>query len=91
VSVRWRAEALADVVRLVRYISEENPIAARQMGRELLLAGDSLAVFPRRGRRGVDPTTRELVTVRPYVIVYQLDEAGNATILNVWHSAQDRP
>jgi toxin ParE1/3/4 len=84
-------DATPPVPRLVRYISEENPIAARQMGRELLLAGDSLAVFPRRGRRGVDPTTRELVTVRPYVIVYQLDEAGNATILNVWHSAQDRP
>jgi plasmid stabilization system protein ParE len=91
VSVRWRAEALADVVSLVRYIAEENPIAARRMGRELLLAGDSLAVFPKRGRRGTDPTTRELVTIQPYVIVYQLDDAGNATILSVWHSAQHRP
>jgi plasmid stabilization system protein ParE len=56
-------------VRLVRFISEENPIAARRIAQELLLAGDSLAVFPKRGRRGTDPTTRELVTIRPYVIL----------------------
>jgi plasmid stabilization system protein ParE len=91
VTVRWRAEALADVVRLVRFIAEENPIAAGRIGQELLLAGDSLAVCPKRGRRGTDPTTRELVTIQPYIIVYQLDEADNATILSIWHSAQDRP
>jgi plasmid stabilization system protein ParE len=91
VRVIWQARAIADVARLVAYIAEENPVAARQIGQELVVAGDSLAVFPGRGRRGVDPSTRELVTIRPYVIVYELDDAGNVTILNVWHSAQDRP
>jgi len=90
VTVTWRAEALADVVRLIRYIAEENPVAARKMGRELLLAGDSLAMFPKRGRVGLDPTTRELVVVQPYIIIYQLDAAGNVEILNIWHSAQER-
>ena len=89
-TVTWRAEALADVVRLIRYIAEENPVAARKMGRELLLAGDSLAMFPKRGRVGLDPTTRELVVVQPYIIIYQLDAAGNVEILNIWHSAQER-
>lgn len=89
-TVTWRAEALADVVRLIRYIAEENPVAARKMGRELLLAGDSLAMFPKRGRMGLDPTTRELVVVQPYIIIYQLDAAGNVEILNIWHSAQER-
>jgi plasmid stabilization system protein ParE len=77
-------------VRLIRYIAEENPVAARKMGRELLLAGDSLAVFPKRGRVGLDPSTRELVVVQPYIIVYQLDAAGNVDILSVWHGAQER-
>ncbi len=89
-SVTWRAEALADVVHLIHYIAEENPVAARKMGRELLLAGDSLMVFPKRGRVGIDPSTRELAVVRPYIIVYQLDAAGNVDILNVWHAAQER-
>jgi len=89
-SVVWRAQALADIVRPVNYIATENPVAARKMGRELLRAGDSLISFPRRGRCGVDPTTRELATVKPNIIVYELDDAGNVTILNVWHGAQDR-
>ncbi len=85
----WRAAARADIIRIVRYIAEENSVAARQVARELALAGDSLTVFPRRGRRGRIPGTRELVAVRPYIIVYEID--GDAvTILRVWHGAQDR-
>jgi len=61
------------------------------MGRELLLAGDSLDIFPRRGRIGRDSTTRELVTVRLYIVVYEIDDADNVTILSVWHAAQDWP
>jgi plasmid stabilization system protein ParE len=90
-TVKWRAEAIADVVRLVNYIAQKNPVAASSMGRELLLAGDSLDIFPRRGRIGRDPTTRELVTVRPYILVYEVDDEDNVTILNVWHAAQDWP
>jgi len=59
--------------------------------RELILAGDSLALFPRRGRPGRAPGTRELVTVVPYVIVYEVDETDTVMILRVWHGAQDRP
>jgi plasmid stabilization system protein ParE len=91
VSVFWQAAARADVVRLVRYIAEENPFAARKVGRELILAGDSLAVFPRRGRPGRIPGTRELVAAWPYVIVYEVDGSGHVAILRVWHGAQDRP
>ena len=58
-AVRWRPKALEELARIVRRISEENPVAARQVGRELLLAGDSLSLFPYRGRVGRMPGTRD--------------------------------
>lgn len=57
--------------------------------RELLLAADSLSVFPRRGRPGLLAGTREMVAVSPYILVYRVDEDG-VTILRIWHGAQDR-
>jgi toxin ParE1/3/4 len=89
-TVHWRPMALEDLARIVRHITEENPIAARRVGRELLLAGDSLAVFPCRGRRGRAPGTRELVSVHPYIIVYQIEAGKGVTIVRVWHGAQNR-
>lgn len=89
-NVEWGPLAAADLVRIVRYIAEENPIAARRIGRELLIAADSLQLFPYRGRPGRAPGTRELVAVRPYVLAYEITGATIA-ILRVWHAAQDRP
>lgn len=88
--VFWRPSALDDLARIVRHIAEENPIAARRIGRELLLAGDSLVVFPRRGRRGRVPGTRELAAVRPYIIVYRIEAEDVVTIIRVWHGARER-
>ena len=53
--VIWREEARNDISRITRYIAEKNPITARQIARELFLAGESLSVFPRRGRCGRVP------------------------------------
>jgi plasmid stabilization system protein ParE len=66
-------------------------VAAVRVARELVVAGDSLVMFPRRGRPGSLPGHRELVAVRPYVIVYRLLADGTVDILRVWHAAQDRP
>jgi plasmid stabilization system protein ParE len=88
-TVVWREPARADVVRIILHIGAENPIAARRVARELLLAGDSLEIFPRRGRPGRVPGTRELVAVTPYILVYEVD-GDDVTILRVWHGAQNR-
>ena len=88
--VTWRGSALANVSRIVRHVAEENPAAARRLAQELVVAGDSLAVFPFRGRRGRRPGTRELVVVRPYILVYQVTPDGGAVdILLVRHAAQE--
>ena len=88
--VVWRAKALADIGRIVRYIATDNPVAAKRVGRELLLAGDSLVMFPSRGRPGRQAGTRELVVTPPYLIVYRVSGSNVVTILRVWHAAQDR-
>jgi len=80
-----------DIARVADYIASENPVAAARIARELILAGDSLAVFPRRGRPSKIPGRRELVAIRPYVIVYQVLSDDVVDILRVWHAAQDRP
>jgi plasmid stabilization system protein ParE len=72
-------------------ISPPTTVAARGVGRELLLAGDSLVRFPRRGRPGRLAGTRELMAIHPYLIVYRVAGADMVTILRVWHAAQERP
>jgi len=89
--VVWRARALADVARTIRHIATDNPVAARRVGRELLLAGDSLVLFPARGRPGRLAGTRALIVTLRYVIVYRTGAEGAVTILRVWHAAQARP
>ncbi len=90
--VQWLAAARNDVARIAGYIAEENSCAATRIAQELLLAGDSLALFPNRGRIGLVIGTRELVAVWPYLIIYEVDpEADMVRILRIWHGAQDRP
>ena len=89
-TVTWRPAALEDIARIADHIAAENPLAARRIARELVVAGDSLETFPRRGRPGAGHGTRELVAVRPYIIVYRLLADGTPDILRVWHAAQDR-
>ncbi len=89
--VRWLASARGDIEHIAIRIAEENPRAAIRIARELLLAGDSLTLFPQRGRPGLVSGTRELVTVWPYLIVYDVDSGTDIVrILRIWHGAQDR-
>ncbi len=88
--VVWSPQAIDDVRRINNFIAAENPVAAARIARELLIAGDSLALFPRRGRPSRLTGRRELVAVYPYVIVYRILENETVDILRIWHGAQDR-
>lgn len=88
--VIWRAGARDDRRRIFSYLAERNPAAAARLIEALILTADSLASFPDRGRPGRAPGTRELVTVYPYLLVYEVDRTGGVVrILRVWHGAQD--
>lgn len=89
--VAWRARAVEDRREIFSYIATRNHAAAVQLNEALILAGDSLATFPNRGRAGSVPGTRELVAILPYVLIYQVDLAADTVrILRVWHGARDR-
>ena len=90
--VEWHPLALEDRDVIVAYLELLNPNAASSVLRGLVLAGDSLALFPTRGRVGLAAGTRELVAVWPYLIVYEVDTSSDTVrILRIWHEAQERP
>lgn len=81
--------AADDLERIREYIGRENPSAANRVAVQLIAACDRLEYLPERGRPGVVPETRELVTSWPYVIVYRVG-AGVVEVLRIFHGAQDR-
>lgn len=88
--VEWRPSALDDRDAIIEYLEPLNPHAAINLLQALILAGDSLTLFPHRGRPGLAAGTRELVAVWPYLIVYEIaDDADTVSILRIWHGAQD--
>lgn len=87
--VEWFPSALADRRAIADYLSEENPGTALRIVEELVVAADSLADFPHRGRPGLLAGTRELVAVPPFVIIYDVTEDA-VRILRLWHAARLR-
>ena len=61
-AVIWSPSALREVARIFEYLADFNPRAAEQVAGALIAAGDSLAIFPHRGRQVLKTGMRELVT-----------------------------
>jgi toxin ParE1/3/4 len=90
VRITWTEPALVELEAIYDFLYPINPAAAQRIVEEILLAADSLSLFPYRGRKGRLPDTRELVIVRPYLVIYRIME-DEVLILRIWHSAQDHP
>jgi plasmid stabilization system protein ParE len=72
----WTPEAISDIRQTWDYIAADSEAAADRTIALITSAGDRLDTFPRIGRPGLEPGTRELVVVRTqYRLVYQLTEA----------------
>jgi addiction module RelE/StbE family toxin len=87
--VTFAPEAVRDLETIRAYIGQDNPHAASRVSVALLAACDHLEYLPERGRPTRAAGTRELTTVWPYVITYQIFE-GRVEILRIWHGGQDR-
>ena len=85
--VVWSPSALREVKRVFDYLRHFNPQAAAEVAAALVAAGDSLAEFPGRGRPLPGTDKREVVTVYPYIIRYQV-AGGGIRILRVRHTSR---
>ena len=87
--IRWTEPAVQDLTNICDYISEHNGAAeARRIALRIYSGLDSLAEFPRRGRPGRKPDTRELVFPGlPWLAVYRVRE-DVVEINRILHGAQ---
>lgn len=86
--------AINDLESIVRYISEDNPKAAKKLAQALVNRTKSLITFPNSGRYLPEfPNTeiRELI-LKPYRIIYRIDkDKSRIEISRFWHSARGIP
>jgi toxin ParE1/3/4 len=90
--IRWTGTAASDLTHICDYLEEhESPAMARRIALDIYEGVDALTQFPRRGRPGRSPGTRELVFPRlSYVVVYRVQE-DVVEVVRILHGAQDRP
>ncbi len=85
--VIWTEPALDAIARIHDYILDFNPRAAVHVAETLRAAGDSLVIFPHRGRPVPGTGMRELITTYPYIIRYRID-GDVVVILRVRHTSR---
>ena len=88
--IEWREPAVADLMAIVDYISDDNPGAALALMDEIQTKVAQLADHPKRCRPGRVAGTRELI-VRPNYLVVYAETAAKVTVLRVLHAAQMWP
>ena len=79
-----------DLDRIVERIAENNPAAALDMWDDIESQVERLCDFPRSGRTGRMPETRELVVSgTAYIVVYIVGD--DVELVRVLHGAQQWP
>ncbi|WMT88019.1 type II toxin-antitoxin system RelE/ParE family toxin [Pelagibacterium sp. 26DY04] len=92
--VVWSIEALKDNLEILRYIAEDNPLAAERVVDAIEDAGNKLGDFA-TGRPGrVSGTYEKSLDRLPFIIAYELrNMAARETIVivRVIHTSRDWP
>jgi toxin ParE1/3/4 len=89
--VEWLPAARQNLADIVDYISQDNPIAAREAATAILTRVSQLVAHPHIGRPGRVEGTRELVINNtPYLAPY-IVKGEVVTILRVLHGRQQWP
>ncbi|MDR2212446.1 MAG: type II toxin-antitoxin system RelE/ParE family toxin [Pseudomonadales bacterium] len=90
--VRWTAAAKQDRADIAGYIAIDNPWAALKMDEIFSEAAAKLEDFPKLGRIGKVPGTRELFPHPSYRLVYEVDEAMDTVwVMALVHTARQWP
>ena len=87
--LRYRVEAATDLIAIHDYIAADNPVAASAVILRIRQSVERLLLFPKSGRLGLVPGTRELIVPKlPSIVVYQISEEL-IDIIAVAHAAQE--
>lgn len=89
-NLEWKTAAIADLLTIVDYISDDNPDAAQSLKDEIEIKASRLPDHPKMYRLGRVDGTREMV-VRPNYIVVYAETPKAVTILRILHAAQQWP
>ena len=89
-TVRWSDEAATDLVEIIDYIEQHNPIAAQGLHAVIVQSAENLPLMPYLFRPGRVPGTREHVVHPNYIVVYQVGD-DVIDVLRVLHSRQQYP
>lgn len=84
--VLWSERSRRDLAGIHAYIGQFAPLAAQRFTIRLIAAVESLAEHPNRGRH-IGQDVREMVAIRPYIVVYKVAAEG-VMILHIKHGAQ---
>ena len=88
--LEWTEPAIADLLAIIEYISDDNPDAAQALKDDIVAKAAKLPEFPRLYRAGRVEGTREMVVWANYIVVYEEDPII-VRILRVLHGAQQWP
>ena len=88
--LEWKAAAVADLMAIVDYISDDNPDAAQALKDDIETKVSRLRQNPRLYRVGRVAGTREMVVRSNYLVIYAENDR-TVTILRVLHAAQQWP
>jgi toxin ParE1/3/4 len=91
VKVVWTRLALKDLNHARDYIARDRPAAAQKMAELIETGVQALADFPRLGRSGRIPGTRELVlSGTPFIAVYRVAES-RVEVIALFHGRRRWP
>lgn len=88
--IEWKHNAILDLIEILDYISQRNPIAADKLEQTLNEAVEKLAESPYSARLGRVDGTREKIAHPNYIIVYRVF-TDKIEILNIVHSSRNYP
>lgn len=90
--VIFSPQAIGRLEEIVRYIAEDNSVAALRLGMKLIDRAELLAEFPELGRPFPKRAGVRRLSVRPYLIYYRYKPAEQVVeILDFWHGARREP
>jgi len=90
--VTFSQRALRELAAILKFIAEDNPDAAQELGDSLLEHAASLNRFPLRHPKDSHRSGVRKMPAPPYLVYYSVNESKRVvTILHFWHGARQHP